>query len=128
MYAFPKALRLHHSIDFRRAFDEGQKVVGGPVVLYLRPRQPGESGPKDGGGRVGLVVSRRVGNAVVRNRVKRHLREAYRQLRPELEQFAALWSTDLVIVARGSAAGSDSETIATSLQQGLKRLKRQLEP
>ncbi|MEN9835736.1 MAG: hypothetical protein RL011_1929 [Pseudomonadota bacterium] len=128
MYALPKALRLHHSIDFRRTFDEGLKVVGGPVVLYLRPRQTGESGPKDGGSRVGLVVSRRVGNAVVRNKVKRRLREAYRVLRPELEQFAVLWGTDLVVVARASAATCDSEFIGTALQQGLKRLKHQLEP
>ncbi|MCX6104957.1 MAG: ribonuclease P protein component [Proteobacteria bacterium] len=127
MNAFPKSVRLHHQIDFRRTFDDGRKVVSESVVLYLRQRSEPEAAPLDCGGRVGLVVSRKVGNAVVRNRVKRYLREAYRLLRPELAQFASLWSTDLIVVARASAAQASSAEMADALQLGLRRLKRQLE-
>ena len=61
-------------------------------MLYAFPREEGAPA------RVGLSVSRKVGNAVQRNRVKRLLREAF-----ALEEDAALGATDIVIVARGDA-------------------------
>lgn len=49
--------------------------------------------------RLGITVSRRVGNAVVRNRVKRHVREWFRRARPGLQP-----DLDVVVIARREAA------------------------
>src|SRR5690349_12456342 len=106
MHAFPKSVRLRQSADFRRTLDAGVKTVCPLVVLFLRPRTADEA--VDAATlRLGVIASRKVGNAVVRNRVKRHLREAYRQLRPEIDGVATLANADLVVVARAGAADAD---------------------
>jgi len=66
------------------------------------------------GSRLGITVSRKVGGAVVRNRVKRWVRESYRRFpegRPP--------STDLVVIAKPAAAGSTYQAIAAELRRHL---------
>lgn len=75
--------------------------------------------------RVGIVVSGKVGNAVVRNRVRRRLREALRALlaegvKPEACRHGAA-SLDLVVIARPSAAEVDFWELRRSLQRALDR-------
>jgi ribonuclease P protein component len=72
--------------------------------------------------RVGIVVSRKVGNAVVRNRVRRRLREALRALvaeRPRREDAPA--GVDLLVVARPEAAGADYHQLRAALARALER-------
>ncbi len=64
----------------------------------------------DGASRLGLTVSRRVGGAVVRNRVKRRIREWFRA---QHEQLTA--PLDLVVIARRSAGSLDASSIAAEL-------------
>ena len=129
MHALPKSFRLRHSQDFRRTMDDGLKAVCPLVVLFARPRQaaPGADAPVDDGPRLGLVVSRKVGNAVVRNRVKRQLRESYRHVRPALAAEPALRGMDLVALARNDAAAADTARLDAALKHCLGRLVRQLE-
>lgn len=87
---FPRAVRILSADDFARVFAARRSAAGGPLVLYACPAADG-SGPA----RIGLSVSRRVGNAVARNRWKRRLREAFRIVRSRLPA-----GNDFVIVVR----------------------------
>ena len=68
----PKSERLQHGHQFRQAYEHGRKFVGRLFVLYVVDE------PTEQPRAVGMVTSRRVGNAVTRNRARRLLREAYR--------------------------------------------------
>ncbi len=84
-------------------------------VLQVAPIPADEAIP---GVRVGFTVSRKVGNAVIRNRVRRRLREVARlvigQARPDL---------DYVLVGRQGALGRDFMVLQQELVEALKRLK-----
>jgi ribonuclease P protein component len=88
----PNRSRLTRSGDFDRVFRSGRSHAGRELVLYVFPR--GEEGPP----RLGLSVSRKVGGAVERNRVKRLLREAFAVESSRLPE-----GTDAVVVARPDA-------------------------
>jgi ribonuclease P protein component len=82
--------RLSRSRDFDAVYRQGKSVSTRFLVLYWFPRE-------DGGGeaRLGLAVPKAGGSAVVRNRIKRQLREAWRALLPEVKQ-----GQDYVLIAR----------------------------
>ena len=73
--------------------------------------------------RLGITVSRRIGKAVVRNRIKRRVRECFRvRLRPMLPA-----GTALVVIARAGAGEAETPAIETELQAGTLNLKGRLE-
>jgi ribonuclease P protein component len=108
--ARPRAgrMRLSRSADFDRVFRHGRSHAGRELVLYVFPR--GESDQP----RLGLSVSRKVGGAVQRNRVKRLLREAF-----ALEGGRLPAGTDAVVVAR-------HEANALAEREGLAGVRRAL--
>jgi ribonuclease P protein component len=89
----PKRGRLSRSAEFERVYRHGRSVGNRFLVLYTFPRAGTADGP-----RLGLSVSRKVGGAVDRNRVKRLLREAFAG---ETERVPA--DHDVVVVARPEA-------------------------
>jgi ribonuclease P protein component len=91
----PKRGRLSRSAEFERVYRQGRSVGNRFLVLYTFPRA-GTGAPD--GPRLGLSVSRKVGGAVDRNRVKRLLREAFAG---EVERVPA--DHDVVLVARPEA-------------------------
>ena len=105
-FRFPAARRLKLSRKFARVRTEGRTVRGGLLLLGVLDVADGSEF------RIGLVTSKRVGGAVVRNRVRRRLREIVRRQQHEARK--GVW---LVLVAR-PAAGR-----ATSAQLGEEWLK-----
>jgi ribonuclease P protein component len=90
--------RLSRSAEFERVYRQGRSKGNRFLVLYAFPRADGEAKDGEDGPRLGLSVSRRVGGAVERNRVKRVLREAFWE---EAERLPT--SSDYVVVARPPA-------------------------
>jgi ribonuclease P protein component len=88
----PARGRLSRSAEFERVYRQGRSTANRHLVLYSFPN-PSVETP-----RLGLSVSRKVGGAVERNRVKRLLREAFAQAEEGL-----LPGHDLVVVARPAA-------------------------
>lgn len=95
--------RLRSPRDFQRVRAQGRRVSGAVLLLgYVARSEPDDSGVT----RIGFSVSRRVGGAVARNRVKRRLREVIRR---KLARIAPGY--DLVITARPGAADARMETL-----------------
>jgi ribonuclease P protein component len=89
----PRASRVRRSPDYLRAYRRGRRRTGAFVILHFVPNEIGRF-------RVGVTVSRKVGNSVVRHRVKRRLLEAFRHSPGR----SALAANDLVLHVRPEAA------------------------
>ena len=100
---------LNKPEQYALVYDKGRAWVDNLVVMKALPNQLTVS-------RYGLSVSRRLGKAVVRNRVKRRLREILRLLKIEPG-----W--DIVFIARSDAAGASFESLGKSVKKLLSRAK-----
>ena len=87
-------MRIKQGRDFARVRREGRRLACGGLLANWQPLPAGSAT------HLGVVVGRKLGNAVVRSRVKRLLREAFRLHQHDLAQ-----PVDLVLVARASIVG-----------------------
>lgn len=94
---------------FRKLYTKGKKEISKELVVYYLPNKLGEN-------MVGFTVSKKIGKAVVRNRIRRLVREALRKYEPRLKK-----GYFLVIVARTAAAFSSYSLIDTSLSEMLEK-------
>lgn len=106
--AYSKTARILKSADFRRAYDQGTRFTGRYFAAFcLRVNRAPEIASNEGDGpRLGFTVPRAFGKAVLRNRVKRRLREA---LRVRLMEIAPEW--DIVINPRRPAILAPAEDL-----------------
>ena len=88
-YRFTHGNRLHGSRAFGGVYAARARKVVGPLVIHSKPNELGHP-------RLGLSVSKKVGKAVKRNRIKRLLREAFRLSRGRFPQ-----NLDVLVVVRG---------------------------
>lgn len=104
--------RLKQNRDFRRVFQRGRSVATGKLVLYWYVNRTPSF-------RVGFSISKKVGNAVVRNRLKRRLRACFLRLIPDLAEERS----DFVVVCRKGAADASFEELWNDVIKLLKRAK-----
>ncbi|MCR6664163.1 MAG: ribonuclease P protein component [Luteimonas sp.] len=107
-HGFPRQARVRARAEFDAVFKDGKRTASPILALHwLRDDQPP---------RLGLAVSRKVDpRAVVRNRIKRALRERFRHLRPVMLPGA------YVVVARHVAATTPARALGDSLADALRR-------
>ncbi|MCX0278171.1 ribonuclease P protein component [Nocardia zapadnayensis] len=108
----PGRNRIHQGDDFRRVFRTGRRAGTKHLVIHFLSTLDESHAP-----RVGFVVSRAVGNAVVRNRVKRRLRAILHTRLPELG------IGDMIVVrALPAAADADSAQLSRAVDRAFERL------
>ena len=109
---FPKNERLRRRKDFVEIFNHGSKSYSSHLILFCRA---------NGGlhARIGVTASRKVGTAVVRNRVKRLIREYFRHHKRNFS-----FGTDYSLVVRKSFARLAKETAEEQLLYIIKRSNR----
>jgi ribonuclease P protein component len=107
--SFGAADRLHRSAEYLRLQRRGVRVQTGHFVLYAA-----DLGDTEERNRLGVTVSRRIGSAVVRNRVKRRVRECFRlNLREKLPG-----GVSMVVIALAGAGEMHSPAINAELSTG----------
>ena len=101
-----KIVSIKENSDFKRLYYRGKSVVKKRIVLYYKKN-------KFGYNRLGLTVSPKIGCAVVRNKVRRLLKENYRNLQGLSEGF------DIVIVARNSSKDASFHELGKDIRKAL---------
>jgi len=107
---FSRAHRIRKSREFLYLRENGRWIPG--RFLHLRV---GERSADPTHSRLGMAVSRKVGNAVRRNRVKRRVRALFQRLRADLTV-----SVDVVVIARRGAAEASFSELERDLRHGLR--------
>jgi ribonuclease P protein component len=102
-------MRLRRPQDFRRVWKEGRSWAHPLFILWAAPNELPYS-------RLGFTASRKVGNAVTRNRARRLLREAARHLYPHLAG-----GRDVVLVARRALPSAKTPEVESALEATLRR-------
>jgi ribonuclease P protein component len=122
---YPKTARILRAADFRRAYNQGTRFTGryfAAFCLRVPAEDPGASNARGTGAqgpRLGFTLPRAFGKAVLRNRVKRRLREA---LRVRLPEMAAEW--DIVINPRRPAIAAPIEELRRELDRLVAQCKK----
>ena len=106
--------------DFLRAARNGAKSVTPGLILQVRPSAEAESDAR--GVRVGFTVSRKVGNAVARNRARRRLRAAAERVLGE----RARPGRDYVVIGRRATVARPFAALVTDLETALRRTEESL--
>ncbi len=107
---------LKENTAFRRLYQRGKSAASHCLVAYCRPNRLGYN-------RLGLTVSTKLGHAVVRNRIRRRLREIYRLNEASLKQ-----GYDVVLVARHACPEASFQTLNASFRTAMSRLNLLKEP
>jgi ribonuclease P protein component len=105
----PKAARLRRRREFLAVQERGGRLYSGEVLVLFR-------GVASGRPRIGITVSSKVANAVGRNRVKRWVREAFREIQDELPP------VELVVIARSGALALGLDGVRKALAVAARKL------
>jgi len=104
-----KAFRIKKNNDFQDVFKKGKSVANRQFVIYILKKEDQEHF------RIGLSVSKKIGNAVKRNQIKRYIRQVFHELQDQVDE-----GKDYVIIARKPTADMDFHEVKSSLEHVLK--------
>jgi ribonuclease P protein component len=109
---FPRQARIKQGRDFRQLRQAGERLVCGCLIANWQRLPP------EAPARLGVITAARIGGAVVRNRARRLLREAFR-----LHQHELAAPVDLVLVARPSIAGKAFAAVERDFLTALRKAR-----
>ncbi|RFU67254.1 ribonuclease P protein component [Peribacillus saganii] len=107
-----KKLRIKKNDEFQLVFQKGKSFANRQFVIYILDK------PEQDHFRIGLSVSKKIGNAVMRNQIKRYIRQAFLELMDDVKI-----GRDLIIIARKPVAEMDFFQVKNSLIHVLKLAK-----
>ena len=111
---YPKANRLAKKHDFRHSLDNGVKTVDRYFVMKATASPHSFA-------RLGIIVTRKFGNAVERNRFKRCVRECFRKIKNGYS------GIDVVVIGRHEAESADASALFTTMERGFNKLEKKLQ-
>jgi len=94
-----KKYRISHQEDYQEIYKKGKKFNGRYIIIYIK-------GNKLHYNRFGIVTSKKVGNAVIRNRAKRQIRAVIQELNKVM-----IGSNDMVVIAKSNISESSYSVI-----------------
>ena len=101
---------VKQNYEFRRMYAKGRSGVSSCLVVYCRKNRLGHN-------RLGVTVSKKLGHAVARNRVRRRIREIFRLSQNEMKQ-----GYDIIVVGRTRAARADYWELKRAFEKTCKKL------
>ncbi|WP_414044464.1 ribonuclease P protein component [Macrococcus animalis] len=106
-----KAYRIKKNDDFQKVYKQGKSVANKQFIVYRLANSENEHF------RLGISVSKKIGNAVVRNRIKRAIRESFTRHKKDIIK------DDFIIIARNPSKDMTVEEIHKSLEHVMKIAK-----
>lgn len=111
-HAYTKTDRLRKRTEYLHVSQHGKKVQNQHFLAYFSPN-------KENASRLGITVTKRIGNAVTRNRIKRIVREHFRLNQKEAQPYL-----DINVIAKKHAVTLTSEHLFHSLSDLFEKIKR----
>jgi ribonuclease P protein component len=122
---FPRTARLLRHADFERVYKQGRRHFSASMTVFYWPRPETDAtragAPAPQGLRIGFTVSRALGGAVQRNRMKRRLREAVRMTRP-----VTAIAADVVINPKKSLLATDFSALLNEVSKAFAVIEQKL--
>lgn len=112
---FRPAVRLRRRTEFTAVQQGGRRVSGRFVTVLARPNAIAHD-------RLGIIASRKVGGAVIRNRAKRRLRDVFRRQQPDVPA-ASLLPLDIVIIARRETSEAPMPALEQDVTSAISKLR-----
>ena len=110
MILLKKKYRVKKNEEFQQIFKQGESFANKQLVIYYVPKKDQHHF------RVGISVGKKLGNAVMRNQIKRYIRESLRQLESHIQP-----DVDIIIIARKPTTSMKVDEIKNTLKHVLKR-------
>ena len=102
-------VKLNKNAEFKRLYKRGNALIGKYMIIYVHPNKRGHN-------RIGITVSKKLGCAVVRNRVRRLILESFRLSLPEYKR-----GYDFVIVGRSRCIRAKMPEVRNNMDELIKK-------